>query len=172
LNARAAPQEVRDAKLDGDLYEENYDATRFMLCKLEEAHQTRETRRDLWVQDNSGKSVFTVEHILPKTESLTAGWVAMLANGDAERASAIREQWAHRLGNLTLSGYNANLGKMDFQRKRDRKNERGDFIGYRNGLYLNRELAARDDWNERAIGDRTKALCEEVRTLFALDEPA
>ncbi len=172
LNARAAPAEARDVKLDGDLYEENYDATRFMLCELEEAHQTRETRRDLWVQDNSGKSVFTVEHILPKTESLAAGWIAMLANGDVERASAIREQWAHRLGNLTLSGYNANLGKMDFPRKRDRKNERGDFIGYRNGLYLNCELATRDNWNEQAISDRTKALCEEVRTLFGLDGPA
>jgi uncharacterized protein DUF262/uncharacterized protein DUF1524 len=169
LNARAAPTEIRDAKLNDDLYEENYDATRFMLCKLEEAHQTRETRRDLWVQDNSGKSVFTVEHILPKSENLTVGWIAMLANGDAERAAVIRERWAHRLGNLTLSGYNANLGKMDFQRKRDRKNDKGDFIGYRNGLYLNRELAIRDD---EAINDRTKALCEEVRNLFALGQPA
>ena len=169
VNGWAAPAETRNTKLDGDLYEENYDATRFMLCKIEESHQTRETRRDLWVQDNSGKSVFTVEHILPKTESLAAGWIAMLANGGSERASAIREQWAHRLGNLTLSGYNANLGKMDFQRKRDRKNENGDFIGYRNGLYLNGELATRDDWNEQAISDRTKALCEEVRILFALD---
>jgi hypothetical protein len=172
LYGRAAPVEARNLKLDGDLYEENYDATRFMLCKLEEAHQTRETRRDLWVQDKGGKSVFTVEHILPKTENLTTGWVAMLAKGDAERASAIRELWAHRLGNLTLSGYNANLGKMDFQRKRDRKNERDDFIGYRNGLYLNRELAVRDDWNEQAIRHRTKTLCDEVRTLFALDGPA
>jgi len=141
LNARAAPAEVRNSKLDGDLYEENYEATRFMLCKLEEAHQTRETRKDLWVQDNSGKSVFTVEHILPKTENLITGWIAMLANGDAERAATIREQWAHRLGNLTLSAYSANLGKMDFVRKRDRRNDKGDFIGYRNGLYLNRELA-------------------------------
>ena len=89
-----------------------------------------------------------------------------------ERAAAIRAQWAHRLGNLTLSGYNANLGKMEFQRKRDRKNERGDFIGYRNGLYLNRELTIRDDWNKQAISDRTKTLCEEVPVLFALDQPA
>jgi hypothetical protein len=79
---------------------------------------------------------------------------------------------SHRLGNLTLSGYNANLGKMEFQRKRDRRSERGDFLGYRNGLYLNRELASRDDWNEAAISDRTKTIAEEVRTLFALDGPA
>jgi Protein of unknown function DUF262/Protein of unknown function (DUF1524) len=172
LNGRAAPAEVREMKLDSDLYEENYDATRFMLCKIEESHQTRETRRDLWVKDNSGKSVFTVEHILPRAENLTPGWIAMLADGNAEGASAIREQSAQRLGNLTLSGYNANLGKMNFQRKRDRKNENGDLIGYRNGLYLNLELATRDDWNKQAITNRTKALCEEVRTLFALDGPA
>ncbi len=64
--------------------------------------------------------MFTVEHILPKTESLTAGWITMLANADAEGASAIRKQWAHRLGNLTLSGYNANLGRMDYRRVRTR----------------------------------------------------
>ncbi len=59
LDARAALADVRAAKLDSGLYEENYDATRFMLHKLEETHQTRETRRDLWVQESSGKSVFT-----------------------------------------------------------------------------------------------------------------
>jgi len=86
--------------------------------------------------DRSRRSNSFSKHILPKTERLTEGWIAMLGNGDPNCAAVIREQRAHRLGNLTLSAYNANLGKMDFLRKRDRKNNRGDYIGYRNGLYL------------------------------------
>ena len=47
LLARAAPEDVCEARLKGDVYLENYEATHFMLCKLEEAHQTRENKRDL-----------------------------------------------------------------------------------------------------------------------------
>lgn len=169
LRTRAAPAEIRDVKLGGDIYEENYDATRFMLCKLEESHQTRETKRDLWAYDDNGRPIFTVEHILPKAEKLTRSWIDMLANGDAEKAETIRDRSAHKVGNLTLSGYNSALGRMEFKRKRDRKNEQGDFIGYRNGLYLNRDLAARDSWDEAAIQKRTAQLTEEVKALFSLE---
>ena len=31
---------------------------------------------------------------------------------------------------------------------RDRKNELGNFMAYRIGLYPNAELASQDDWNE------------------------
>lgn len=37
---------------------------------------------------------------------------------------------------------------------------------YRNGLYLNRELADRDDWVEEAISARTDALAKEVRAFW------
>lgn len=170
LNKRAAAEDVRNAKLAGDIYQENYEVTRFLLCKLEESHQTRETRRDLWAADVHGKPVFTVEHILPKTENLSPAWNDMLADGDAAAAADIRDRWAHRLGNLTLSGYNSALGKMDFLRKRDRKNDKGDHIGYRNGLYLNQELAMRDDWTESAMEERTTRLTREVLGLFDLED--
>ncbi len=171
LLARAAPQDVCESRLKGDVYVENYDATRFMLCKLEEAHQTRENRRDLWAHDANDRPVFTVEHILPKTENLGQGWVAMLEGDEKGSAAAIRERCAHQLGNLTLSGYNSKLGTMEFLKKRDRKNDQGDFIGYRNGLYLNADLVSRGDWNEAAIVARTdKMFKEEVRSLLSLRE--
>ncbi|MDA8190769.1 MAG: DUF262 domain-containing protein [Gammaproteobacteria bacterium] len=170
LLARAAPQDVCESRLKGDVYVENYDATRFMLCKLEEAHQTRENRRDLWAHDANDRPVFTVEHILPKTENLGQGWVAMLEGDEKGSAAAIRERCAHQLGNLTLSGYNSKLGTMEFLKKRDRKNDQGDFIGYRNGLYLNADLVSRGDWNEAAIVARTDKMFKEVRSLLSLRE--
>ncbi len=168
LLARAAPQDVCESRLKGDVYLENYDATRFMLCKLEETHQTRENKRDLWVHDANDRPVFTVEHILPKTENLGPGWVTMLEGDQKGTAAVIRERCAHQLGNLTLSGYNSKLGTMEFLKKRDRKNEQGDFIGYRNGLYLNADLASRDDWNEAAITARTDKMLKEVMSILSL----
>ncbi len=168
LLGRAAPQDVCESRLEGDVYLENYDATRFMLCKLEETHQTRENKRDLWAHDANDRPVFTVEHVLPKTENLGPGWVTMLEGAQKDTAAAIRERCAHQLGNLTLSGYNSKLGTMEFLRKRDRKNDQGDFIGYRNGLYLNADLANRDEWNEVAITARTDKMLKEVMSILSL----
>lgn len=168
LLERAAPADVCESRLKGDVYLENYEATRFMLCKLEEVHQTRENKRDLWAYDANDRPVFTVEHILPKTENLGSGWVAMLEGDQKGMADTIRARCAHQLGNLTLSGYNSKLSTMEFLKKRDRKNDRGDYIGYRNGLYLNADLASRDDWNEASITARTEKMLKEVNSIFRL----
>ncbi|HCW69912.1 MAG TPA: DUF262 domain-containing protein [Thalassospira lucentensis] len=166
----APSEEICNARLRGDVYLENYEATRFMLCKLEETHQTKETKHDLWAQDSRGRPVFTVEHILPKTENLSAGWVRMLEASGNGSSDAIRQRCTHNLGNLTLSGYNSKLGKMEYSRKRDRKNESGDFIGYRNGLYLNASLEQRSEWNEDAIAQRSDVLVKEVKSILGLRE--
>lgn len=168
LLARAAPEDVCDARLKGDVYLDNYEATRFMLCKLEEVHQTRENKRDLWAHDANDRPVFTVEHVLPKTENLGPGWVAMLELNSKDTADAIRQRCAHQLGNLTLSGYNSKLGTMEFMKKRDRQNDKGDFIGYRNGLYLNSDLATRTEWNEAAMTARTDKMLKEVKSILSL----
>lgn len=168
LLARAAPEDVCDARLKGDVYLDNYEATRFMLCKLEEVHQTRENKRDLWAHDANDRPVFTVEHILPKTENLGPGWVAMLELNSKDTADVIRQRCAHQLGNLTLSGYNSKLGTMEFMKKRDRQNDKGDFIGYRNGLYLNADLASRTEWNEAAMTARTDKMLKEVKSILSL----
>ena len=168
LLARAAPEDVCDARLKGDVYLDNYEATRFMLCKLEEMHQTRENKRDLWAHDANDRPVFTVEHILPKTENLGPGWVAMLELNSKDTADAIRQRCAHQLGNLTLSGYNSKLGTMEFMKKRDRQNDKGDFIGYKNGLYLNRHLGKRERWNALSIRARTKIMLNEVKSILSM----
>jgi hypothetical protein len=168
LFEHAPSEEICDKRLAGDVYVDNYDVTRFLLCRLEQEHQTYENQVDLWAADANRRPVFTVEHILPKTENLSPAWVSMLEAGTEEGGEVIRQRCAHKIGNLTLSGYNPALGKMDFLRKRDRKNSAGDFIGYRNGLYLNRELADREEWNENAINDRTAALVREVKAVLGL----
>jgi hypothetical protein len=157
-----------ESRLKGDVYLENYEATRFMLCKLEEAHQTRENKRDLWAHDASERpGLHRRAHPAQDREpGARRGWPCWKRQQGT--ADAIRERCAHQLGNLTLSGYNSKLGTMEFLKKRDRKNDKGDFIGYRNGLYLNAELATRDEWNEDAIQARTIALSSEVKAILGL----
>jgi hypothetical protein len=59
---------------------------------------------------------------------------------------------------------------MEYSRKRDRKNDSGDFIGYQNGLYLNASLAQRSEWNQEEILQRSEILVKEVKSILGLRE--
>jgi uncharacterized protein with ParB-like and HNH nuclease domain len=163
-----ASDELFRAKLEGNLYEENVDATRFVLCKIEESHQTKEKFTDLWKRDSSGNYVWTVEHIFPQGANIPESWVKMIAGGDEAKAKEYREQHVHKLGNLTITGYNSKLGNMSFVSKRDRKDAAGSLVGYKNGLYLNAELREKDSWTVQEIEARTKALVNEAVKLFLI----
>ena len=84
-------QELRDAsssdeefrsRLEGPIYEENSDVARFVLTALSEDAMTKETRTDLWAQENR-HYVWTIEHILPQGPNLPEAWKQMLGGADA-----------------------------------------------------------------------------------------
>lgn len=164
-----APDDVFRSKLEGDIYDENVGVTRFILCKIEESNQTKETRTDLWQRDDKNKYIWTVEHIFPQGTNIPDSWVDMIAGGDRTRAEENREQYVHKLGNLTLSGYNSKLGNKSFEEKRDRCNNRGRAVGYRNGLYLNEHLKDMDSWSVEDIKQRTEKLVETALQLFRVE---
>ena len=70
---------------------------------------------------------YFVEHILPQGENIPIEWVEMIANGDKDLANQIRKEYVHKLGNLTLTGYNSNLGNLSLSKKQDRKNNEGKY---------------------------------------------
>jgi len=156
------------AKLEGNLYEENSQVTRFILCKLEEDKQTKETKRDLWERDEKGRFVWTVEHIFPQGPNIPRSWVQTMAGGDEKKAKKIQEEQFHKLGNLTLSGYNSKLGNLSFTEKKDRKDSRGRYVGYRNGLFLNEELKKKSTWSSQDIEERTERLVDLAMDQFKL----
>lgn len=155
---RVAANSVFRDKLAGSIYWENVDATRFILCRIEEEHQTRETLTDLWERDEKGDFIWTLEHIFPQGPNIPPSWVKMIADGDADRAKEYRDRYVHKLGNLTITGYNSKLGNKAFDEKRDRKDSRGKLVGYRNGLFLNKQLAAANGWGISDIEGRTERL--------------
>ena len=160
-------QELRDAsssddefrtRLEGPVYEENADVARFILTTLSEDAMTKETWTDLWTQEK-GHFVWTIEHILPQGVNLPDAWKQML--GGAEAAAEAQEMYVHRLGNLTITAYNSTLGNKSFTDKRDRTDTKGRFIGYRNGLALNKSLATKESWTVADIEARTRKLAEQ-----------
>lgn len=168
LKGKVATDEVFKSKLEGALYLDNPDATRFILCRIEEERQTKESSRNLWERDSNGDFVWTVEHIFPQGENIPKKWVEMIANGDRVRASELRERHVHKLGNLTLTGYNSKLGTKSFEEKRDRADQQGRLVGYRNGIWLNASLAKAADWTVDGIESRTALLVSLALKLFAL----
>lgn len=157
--------------LQGPVYDDNVAVTRYILTALAEDGMTIETRKDLWERvpaDRSGnmRYVWTIEHILPQGENIPTSWVEML--GGPEAAKAVHEQHVHRLGNLTITGFNAALGNSSFEAKRDRTDAHGRYVGYKNGLSLNEDLAHAERWSEKQIEERTKNLAARAVKRFAL----
>lgn len=165
---RFATDDVFKDKLSGPIYWDNADVTRFILCRIEEENQTREKLTDLWERDERGDFIWTVEHIFPQGPNIPASWVKMIADGDDEKAKEYRERYVHRLGNLTISGYNSKLGNKSFEEKRDRKDAKGKIVGYKNGLYLNEDLRNAKKWTVQAIEERSDTLIDTAMKLFAL----
>ena len=106
---------------------------------------------------NSGKEKsalngLSIEHVLPQKAELPDEWKTMLG----EQWRDIQQAWLHRLGNLTLSGFNSELQAAPFQKKRDLKPG-----GYADSsVWLNLELAKLDRWTPAEMEARGQQLAK------------
>ena len=123
-------------------------------------------RRSYWLRrlENHGRKErvpvdeYTIEHILPQNENLSATWREALG----PEWKRVQETWLHTLGNLTLTGYNAEYSDLPFGEKRDMKG------GFKESpLRLNEGLGALDTWNEATIQVRAKQLAERAVEVWA-----
>ena len=171
LKEKMATTELFEQKLSGKIYEENSGATRFILCKLEEVNnKTKETFVDLWARDEKGKFIWTIEHIFPQGENIPKEWVDMVASGNKDKAKELQEKYVHTIGNLTLTGYNSKLSNFSFDKKRERTNKEGSFVGYKNGLFLNEDLKEETNWTADKIEKRGAKLRKMIIELFEINE--
>jgi predicted transport protein len=73
----------------------------------------------------------------------------------------VQEQWLHTLGNLTLTGYNAEYSDRPFAEKRDMVG------GFKESpLKLNAGLGHLDAWNETAIRERAGRLADQALSVW------
>jgi hypothetical protein len=164
----SATDEVFRSKLLGPIYEENFGVTRFVLCSLAEQAMTKETEVNLWEVQNK-LHVWTVEHVFPQGEAIPTSWMEMMADGDAEKAKELQNRYVHTLGNLTITRFNSTLGNRSFIDKRDRTDNKGRAIGYKNKLSLNDDLATAEKWSAAQLEARTLKLVKQTMRLFSLD---
>ncbi len=165
LKTVASPDATFKAKLTGPLYNENAIVTRYILVALAEQGMTNEKFTDLWEREGNHFK-WTIEHILPQGPGLPKEWIAML--GGAVEAAAIQQQHVHRLGNLTITGYNSTLGNRSFNAKKNRKDSKGKYVGFKNGLALNADVVEAEQWTAEEIEARTDELAKQALKLFPL----
>jgi len=128
-----------------DLY--NFRSRSYWLRRLENHHRKERVAVD----------EYTIEHILPQNPELPAAWRQALGD-DWQR---VQQQWLHTLGNLTLTGYNAEYSDRAFADKRDMKG------GFKESpLKLNAGLGQLDAWNEAAIQARAGRLADQALTVW------
>ncbi|MCU0497158.1 MAG: DUF262 domain-containing protein [Anaerolineae bacterium] len=100
---------------------------------------------------------YTIEHIMPQNPNLSTEWQMMLGSQWRE----VQEYYLHTIGNLTLTGYNAELSDRPFAEKRDMK---GGFAD--SHLRLNKKLAQLNKWDENAIKERAETLAKMALQIW------
>lgn len=136
-------QEFKDALIYKQLYKKN-------ICKYL-----------LSVIENSSKehidvSNLTIEHILPQKEN-AAVWKKEIGDD----YSHVYEVYLHTLGNLTITGYNSELGVKPFAEKKEiiKANSKANI--------LNIDIITAEHWNEQTILSRAKRLAQIVIDEFS-----
>lgn len=167
VHGRPASDSKFEEKLKGDIYEENVGATRFVLSSIESAMlDTKEKYVDFYAREK-GKFIWTIEHIFPQGDNIPLHWVQMIAEGDKDKAQKIKKNWVHKLGNLTLTGYNSQLSNMPLDQKQN-KMSNNKYIGFKNGLTINEDIKDVTSWNQQDIDMRTNKLVSKALEIFKL----
>jgi uncharacterized protein with ParB-like and HNH nuclease domain/predicted transport protein len=102
-------------------------------------------------------SRFTIEHVMPQNEELRPEWRQMLG-WDWRN---VQETWLHRLGNLTLTGYNSTYSDRPFLEK---KVIPGGFN--ESPLRLNRLLREQSVWDAESIKKRGEDLADKALAVW------
>ncbi|MEQ9091427.1 MAG: DUF262 domain-containing HNH endonuclease family protein [Balneola sp.] len=168
LHGRPASDSIFEEKLKGDVYDENVGATRYILSSIELSESETKERFVNFYERDKNKFVWTIEHVFPQGENIPEHWIEMVASGDKEKAHQIRKDYTHKLGNLTLTGYNSQLSNKPLSFKQNRKNKDGSYVGFKNGLWLNEELKDAAQWDKKSIEKRTNKLVSKALEIFKL----
>lgn len=126
---------------------------RYLFESLENgnSHDTRDIAGGLAAGD------LTVEHVMPQT--LTAEWRRELG----EETERIHAQWLHRIGNLTVTGYNSTYSNASFTVKKT-IDDGFDSSPFR----LNKEMKEHVRWDEATLEERTRRLVDLALAIWPL----
>lgn len=134
-----------------DIYNTN---TTLHLCRF---LLTRLAQLDVFNPSDLAK--MTIEHILPQNKDLKKPWQQELGSNWPE----VQELWLHRLGNLTLTFENSELGDRPFADKLD-------FYRKSNIRYLNDSVVNNEHWTSVEMESRNRVLAQRCLELWPMPE--
>ncbi|MCY0152516.1 DUF262 domain-containing protein [Hoeflea alexandrii] len=133
------------ALLEGDIYHKR------VCSHLLEALENRGSR------EQSDTSDYSIEHILPQNENLNEAWRTML--GDDWRQ--VQKTWLHRLGNLTLTGYNSTYSDKALHTKQTIPK------GFKeSSVRLNQDVRDASCWTSHEIRERGQRLAKRALEIW------
>ena len=104
---------------------------------------------------------YTIEHIMPQNIEHNLSWQQMLGEDWQE----VHSLYLHTLGNLTITGYNAEMSNKSFGEKVNGES------GFKHShLKLNESIAQSDVWNKKAIQRRTNILTDIILKIWKYPE--
>ena len=104
-------------------------------------------------------SNFSIEHVMPQNEDLCQEWQTMLG----ANWKALQETWLHRLGNVTLTGYNQEYSDLPFQKKKTLVDKHRKQVGFDfSPLRLNKFIRDQQMWTDTQMEQRGKDLAAKA----------
>lgn len=104
---------------------------------------------------------YTIEHIMPQNIEHNLSWQQMLGEDWQE----VHSLYLHTLGNLTITGYNAEMSNKSFDEKVN--GESGFKYSH---LKLNESIVQCDVWDKKAIQRRTNILTDIILKIWKYPE--
>lgn len=135
-----------------NLYRKNA-LCKFLLIAIENQGKEKVETEDL-----------SIEHIMPQNKNLSTVWQKMLGEDDWKD---IQERYLHTLGNLTLTGYNSELGDLPFVEKKKKINDVSSKV-----VILYEDVKQCETWNAAAIEARADRLATIILKLFPIEQPS
>lgn len=130
---------------EGDLYHKR-------VCKhVLDGLENRDSK------EQSDTSSYSIEHIMPQNEKMPEAWRVMLGEGWKE----VHRNWLHRLGNLTLTGYNSTYSDKPLAEKQTIEH------GLRqSSVRLNQDVRDEPVWTETEMSARGARLADRALTIW------
>lgn len=143
-------EEFRGRLADVRLYGsgDRRDKTKFILDRLEESFGHKEA---------TSTEGLTIEHVMPQT--LSPQWREALGTDHEEHFDA----YLHRLGNLSLTGYNTEMSNAPYPTKREHL--------LKSHVELNRYFSSVASWDFAAIEKRSGDLAQRALTIWPSFRP-
>lgn len=139
-----------DAEFERALTEENLYQKRVRFHVLD-ALENRDRNEQV---DTAG---FSIEHVMPQNRTLHESWRRMLGDNWQE----VQQTWLHRLGNLTLTGYNSSYSDRTLEEKQTIEN------GFRQSpIRLSEDLRYATAWTATEMEARGKKLAARALKIW------